>query len=160
MKILEFFKLFVYTLAMQAFMPQKDTALDLATAARSFISAYNAAPQSKGQALFPHFPLYAFADELPEGGFSSCTISAPQQDGTNFFFPVRLACGKGGTSFDLRIVFAQLDRTGPAASQDLPQFHGSEKFPLHPRVFRTGRVEFKGDSWEVWDERWQKVTSP
>ncbi len=163
---------------MQAFMPQKDTALDLAKAAKSFIRAYNSCRQT----VFPRFPLYAFADKLPEGGFSACTIRAPQQEDGSFFFPVEMTYA-GGETLRLRIEFARLEGSWPdgrttdgrttegsgqdssrpdgnatAPLQELPQFEGQEKFPIRPRVFRTGRVEFKGSSWEVWEERWHKVS--
>ena len=196
-------------------MPQKDTALTLAQAARSFISSCNAA-LSAGQAegascsgravaaagartgadspagsafLIPRFPLFAFADALPDGGFRACRILAPEREGCEFFFPVELetrsAEGDGKHTLRLRIVFAELEggtagraapACGDAAGQtvcstsdgtsterqpflpELPQEYAyRECFPLRPRVFRTGRVEYSGCSWEVWDERWQKL---
>ena len=143
-------------------MPQKDTALVLARAARSFICSRNAVLSAGGDPLlFPRFPLYAFADELPEGGYSSCLIDAPVQEGGEFSFPVQLACGTGGQAktFNLKIVFAQAEGPGVCGAEDAPQDQtGGTVFPLRPRVFRTGRIEFSGDSWEVWDERWQKIS--
>lgn len=227
-------------------MPQKDTALTLAQAARSFIASCNAVLAS-GQAegascsgravaaagaggagavgeagswaeagartgadlqageaglrageagsragsafLIPRFPLFAFADALPDGGFCACRILAPEREGREFFFPVELetrsAEGDGKHTLRLRIVFAELEggtagraapACGDAAGQtvcstsdgtsterqpllpELPQEYAyRECFPLRPRVFRTGRVEYSGCSWEVWDERWQKL---
>lgn len=238
-------------------MPQKDTALTLAQAARSFIASCNAVLASGRQAgsvkggssgsragdmtaggagsragdmmaggagsravsafLIPRFPLFAFADALPDGGFRACRILAPEREGRVFFFPVELearstekagfpgmapvfpAAGGGlsealaaGESpvtpaaggmhvLRLRIVFAELEggaagRSGGVTGQpacngsdgsaaerqpflpELPQeYLCRECFPLRPRVFRTGRVEYSGCSWEVWDERWQKL---
>lgn len=219
-------------------MPQKDTALTLAQAARSFIASCNAVLASGRQAgsvkggssglragdmtaggagsragsafLIPRFPLFAFTDALPDGGFRACRILAPEREGREFFFPVELeACSAadpvlpaagGGLSdalaagespvtpaaggmhvLRLRIVFAELEggaagRAGDVTGQpacngsdgsaaerqpflpELPQeYPCRECFPLRPRVFRTGRVEYSGCSWEVWDERWQKL---
>ena len=231
-------------------MPQKDTALTLAQAVRSFIASCNAvlasgrpagsvkggssglragdmtaggagsqagdmtaggAGSRAGSAfLIPRFPLFAFADALPDGGFRACRILAPEREGREFFFPVELeACSAadpvlpaagGGLSealaagespvtpaaggmhvLRLRIVFAELEggaagRAGDVTGQpacngsdgsaaerqpflpELPQeYPCRECFPLRPRVFRTGRVEYSGCSWEVWDERWQKL---
>ena len=143
-------------------MPQKDTALILSTAARSFIRSYTGISGGK-DLLIPRFPLYALADELGEG-FSSCQIEPPEQDGGLFFFPVSLARADGKAQ-KLRIVFAELDEpeeggTPPRPSlPELPHYEGEEQFPLRPRVFRTGRIEFSGGSWEVWDERWHKIPS-
>ena len=147
---------------MQAFMPQKDTALALARVARSFISSYTEDTGGKGL-LIPRFPLYALLDE-PGKSFSSCRIAAPEQDGGQFFFPVRLAHADG-TVQELRIVFAELEKPEEGCKPPLPSlpelprraYEGEELFPLCPRVFRTGRIEFCGGSWEVWDERWHKL---
>ena len=258
---------------MQAFMPQKDTALTLAQAARSFISSCNAAlsagqaegascsgstvaaagpggasaggaaPVAEGVAagaggvVIPRFPLFAFADALPDEGFCACRILAPEREGREFFFPVELetrpadeaelpaadgglpeapavspsqvvtvnasqkapvvnpsqvetdnasqGAVRGTRTIRLRIVFAELEGgmaggTAPAcgdvagrtvrsagdgtsaerqaALPELPQeYEYRERFPLCPRVFRTGLVEYSGCSWEVWDERWQTL---
>lgn len=218
-------------------MPQKDTALTLAQAARSFIASCNAAlaggrtktggadpeagdsvdSRADGSSaggcafLIPRFPLFAFADALPDGGFCACRIRAPEREGREFFFPVELEtrsaeeaggpAGDGGTpgtqavgespvppaeeggkhALCLRIVFAELEGETTELAGDVagqPAWSGSEEstaekqpclpelpqeyacrecFPLRPRVFRTGRVEYSGCSWEVWDERWQKL---
>ncbi len=143
-------------------MPQKDTALTLAQAARSFIRSCNEALNGKGF-LIPRFPLYALADELGEG-FSSCKIAAPEQDGGLFFFPVTLSSGESASCQKLRIVFAELEEPQEAGRPplpslpELPHYEGEERFPLCPRVFRTGRIEFSGGSWEVREERWHKLT--
>ena len=155
---------------MQAFMPQKDTAFLLAQAARSFITASNAARADGRECgiLFPRFPLFAFADDLPQSGYTSCRILAPAQEGGRFFFPVELVHGTDCAIRPLQIVFAQAEErtaatcgggeTGPQPCEQ-PHFEGEERFPLRLRVFRTGRIEFSGNSWEVWDERWQKLPS-
>ena len=141
-------------------MPQKDTALTLARAARSFISSYTAATGGKSL-LIPRFPLYALADELGEG-FLSCHIGSPKQDGELFFFPVGLTLADGN-ALELRSVFAELEEAGKGGRTPLPSPQepadqpGREDFPLRPRVFRTGRIEFSGGSWEVRDERWHKI---
>lgn len=146
---------------MQAFMPQKDMALALSRAAASFIGSYNDALSGNGL-LIPCFPLYALADELPEEEISSCHIGLPRLDGGQFFFPVGLTHTDGNEQ-ELRIVFAQLEKLEESglpplpSLPELPHFYGEESFPLRPRVFRTGRIEFSGGSWEVWDERWHKI---
>ncbi len=172
-KILEFFEGFVYTVTMQAFMPQKDTALLLARAARAFISSFSTSLPT------PRFPLYAFAESLPGGGYRSCSIGSAEREGDEFYFPVELTYGEGaGERLRLKIVFAELESgctdsdgtpsgTDQAATgrEDAVQEKGGgnnpapEGFPLRPRVFRTGRVEFSGNSWEIWDERWHKLQS-
>ncbi len=150
-------------------MPQKDTALLLAQTARSFISAYNAGKDPE-RFLIPSFPLFAFVEELPASGFRRCQIGAPEQKGGSFVFPVELACPAESSEEDfvisLQIVFARA--AGPLLGMDGLNTDGQEmlpddyenkvRFPLTPRVFRTGRVELKDGFWEVWDVHWQKLS--
>ena len=182
---------------MQAFIPQKDTALLLAQAARSFITEYNRrilngggadAPGATGAAsvqgggtryrgtggfLIPRFPLYAMGEGLSslragDSAVTGCLIAAPQGEEGGFYFPVELTLRTGEESLSehlrLKIVFATFYASGgketgqPPSAQELPDgWEYNEKFPLHPRVFRTGRIEFYENSWEVWEEKWHKL---
>ncbi len=151
-------------------MPQKDTALLLAQTARSFINAYNAGKES-GCFLIPSFPLFAFTEKLPTAGFRRCRIGAPERQGKRFVFPVELVCLSESSEKDfvisLQIVFAyagessfEMGGLDTGELSTLPcDYMNKDRFPLNPRVFRTGRVEFNAGFWEVWEEHWQKLST-
>ena len=113
---------------MQSFIPQKDTALVLSKAARSFITSCNYSLAKEGLSfLVPQFPLYAFADKLPASDFVSCRIDMPQGDGRSFFFPVSLYPMEGWQEISLKIVFAkmqeQTDKKKPHAGKNKMHRH-------------------------------------
>ena len=133
----------------------------MSKAARSFITSCNYSLAKEGLSfLVPQFPLYAFADKLPASDFVSCRIDMPQGDGRSFFFPVSLYPMEGWQEISLKIVFAKMQEQTEIHSvlENYPKdFENMEKFPIYPRVFRTARIEFSGNSWEIWDERWIKL---
>lgn len=143
---------------MKVFVPHKDTLLQLAKAQRAYIDAYNSQAEAGGF-LLPRYPLWAFAEELPEA-VTGCTIHAPQADGSSAVFPVELEAA--GSSMQLHIVFAELEGgssgcCGLPGMQDFPAGGAGNQFPLRPRTFRTGTVVLQDNGWQLFDERWHKT---
>lgn len=142
---------------MKAFIPHKDTLLQLARAQREYIDAFNARPAT-GVFLYPRYPLWAFAEELPEE-ILGCAIRAPLPCDGGASFPVELESAEGKTM--LRIVFATAgDSPSPATGVSCPAAAAPAvrcvQFPLRPRVFRTGTALLQDNGWQLFDERWHK----
>lgn len=156
-EILGFFAVFVYTSAMFALLPQKDTLLILAKAARGFITLYNRQNAGNGF-IVPVFPLFAYSDTELSGSFTSCTILAPKQADNSFYFPLELKESGSENVVVLKIVFAKAEHATLARAA-VASCTTDVRFPVSARVFRIGRITFSDDgySWQIWDDKWVKT---
>ncbi len=145
---------------MQALIPNKDILFTLTSFQKEFLLETNA---------FPFYPLWAFT-ELPlmEMDFVSCTISAPQNDGNEYYFPVEIKykseqkdsngnttmTSDGINSAELKIIFSLQNTEGQKKSAAQKNI-----FPVNQRVFRTAEISRDTNSWKIIAECWKKLTN-
>lgn len=153
---------------------QKDNELFICNYARAFIENFNRENLGKGISLFPSFPLWAFAeDSISDDQFNSIFKSRsvkkafigkasftesciPRQE--EFFFPffIETDLEKESRTFEFKIVFAKIQKTGTDACDfTLPkELAESKKFPLSIKSFRTGNALVQDNAWSLFDEKW------
>lgn len=151
---------------------QKDNELFICNYARAFIENFNRENLAKGISLFPSFPLWAFAeDSISDDQFNSIFKSRsvkkafigkasftesciPGQE--EFFFPffIETDLEKESRTFEFKIVFAKIQKTGTEDFTLPKELLGSQKFPFSIKSFRTGNALIKDNAWSLFDEKW------
>ena len=151
---------------------QKDNELFICNYARAFIENFNQENLGKGISLFPNFPLWAFAeDSISSDQFNSIfksrsvkkafigkasftKSSIPGQE--EFFFPffIETDLEKASRTFEFKIVFAKIQKTGTEDFTLPKELLGSQKFPFSIKSFRTGNALIKDNAWSLFDEKW------
>lgn len=151
---------------------QKDNELFICNYARAFIENFNRENLGKGISLFPSFPLWAFAeDSISDDQFNSIFKSRsvkkafigkasfiesciPGQE--EFFFPffIETDLEKESRTFEFKIVFAKIQKTGTEDFTLPKELLGSQKFPFSIKSFRTGNALIKDNAWSLFDEKW------
>ncbi|MDO4506119.1 MAG: hypothetical protein Q4B64_04155 [Spirochaetales bacterium] len=134
---------------MKAIVPHKDTLFFLAGVQRKLISML-----AKEKNVYPQYPLYAFTEDEIPSGVMSLTIGCPGTENELAVFPLLIE-GEGFI-INLKIPFARTaDRT------DMPELKMSEEiknaFPRKERIFRTATVIRTENSWQLFDDRWNKI---
>ena len=151
---------------------QKDNELFICNYARAFIENFNRENLGKGISLFPSFPLWAFAeDSISDDQFNSIfksrsvkkafigkasftKNSIPGQE--EFFFPffIETDLEKESRTFEFKIVFAKIQKTGTEDFTLPKELLGSQKIPFSIKSFRTGNALIKDNAWSLFDEKW------
>ena len=146
---------------MKTLIPHKDALASLTNAARTFISSYNKSISANGgdrtKFAIPAFPLWAFAQDFPEK-IIRISIQGPRLEEKAFYFPLYIQTDM--KVIEQKIIFARIPDARPEevpleqALKTMPEI-----FPLGQRVFRTADVLLERNGWQVYNERWFKLTN-
>lgn len=138
---------------MNAIIPHKDTLFFLTDIQRKIISSNGAEVL-----LFPIYPLFAFkegTDEFQSGIPTDMKIECPRVKDRTLVFPVRIEGREG--SMELEIQFARAADKESEINLKIPE-EIKNAFPRRERTFRTATVIFENNGWQVYDDKWFKIS--
>lgn len=138
---------------MNAIIPHKDTLFFLTDIQRKLISLNGATVL-----LYPVYPLFAFKegkDEFTAGIPTDMKIECPRVKNSILVFPVKIESREG--SMELEIQFAGALGKEPEINLKIPE-EIKNAFPRRERTFRTATVNFENNGWQVYDDKWFKIT--